>query len=243
MKPDRLLIPFVLLAFVTMAQVHTGVSIHGLTTVALVPPLIGFVVVTAVLYAVYLRVRAKAEEESIPPQRLGFFLAVGVMGFVLSAAAGLMTKSVDKASPDQGLSPAFRGEGMRLSSSPLGMALTVPPGWTRSSGKEVDFALVEPGGAVLSGFAITPSPGASLDSNLREMLARRGAAGEVAWGEEALANERAKTVVFTEGKARTKIWLARRGPYLVGFSCSGGEAVFADAQGRCRTALDGLEAR
>ena len=51
------------------------------------------------------------------------------------------------------------------------------------------------------------------------------------------------TIQRPDGRVRTKLWLGRKDPYRVGFTCAGPEATFAESATQCRDVLDHFEAR
>jgi hypothetical protein len=146
-------------------------------------------------------------------------------------------------------------EGSRVISVPLGLALTLPAPWepkVMPAQPGVDFAAVHPpSGTFFAGYALVPESGASgVEATLREVLEGRrkkwGQLFDEQWGDEIVAGLKARWLAFTierpDGRVRTKLWMADKGPYAIGFNCAGPESTFAESGRECRMLLDRTEA-
>jgi hypothetical protein len=248
---------FVAVLAITGGHLYEGIQQHGVSAEAIVPPVFGLVLV-AVIFAAVLRStrRAEARPGGATPEararRMKVFAALGVGGASLSALATVLsTVGAPKPAP-----PQFHREGNRVTSIPLGLALTAPPSWEPVAVEAqpgVDFALQHPAsGSFLAGYGLVAEhDGEDLDATLREVLEGRrekwGQLFDEEWGGETIGKASTRTLALTiqraDGRVRTKLWLGRVGPYRFGFTCSGPEAVFAESAKQCRELLDRFEAR
>ena len=248
---------FVLALVICGAGLRDDIKAHGVSVGVFVPAVFSLVLLAAIVGGV-LRWTAKAEAQpggatpEAARRRRNIFIAVGVAGASLSGLATVL-QTVTAPRP---AAPAFHLDGGRVSSIPLGLALTLAAPWEPAAVPAqpgVDFAVQHPpSGTVLTGYGLVLEPGDTDDeATLRTVLEGRrqkwGAIFDAQWGEELVGGLRAKTVAMTiqrpDGRVRTKLWLAHKGPYGVGFNCAGPEPTFADGDQQCRALLDRIEAR
>ena len=238
-------------------HLYEGVKANGVSAAAIVPVVLGLVLVAAILGGVlHFTTRAEAQPGGASPEarqrRLRISLMIGGAGAALSALATVASTFVaPRAAP-----PEFHVTDRRISSAPLGLALTFPVPWELAPiapQPGVDFVLSHPPtGTALSGYGLVAQPSdTDVDATLREVLegrrAKWGGVFDEQWGDEKVGGLRARTLTFSiprpEGRVRNKLWLARKGPYGVGFNCAGPDPTFAESEQQCRAALDRIEAR
>jgi hypothetical protein len=248
---------FVVVLVITGAHLREGVAQHGVSAEAIVPPVATLVLVAGIFAGVlHWTRRAEAQAGGTTPEararRTKVFVALGVGGASLSALATVLSNLT--ATPPA--PPRFHREDSRVTSVPLGLALTVPPSWEPvavDAQPGMDFALQHPAsGTFFAGYGLVAERAEDdLDATLRAVLeGRRDKWGQLfdeEWGNEAVGRARTRTLSLTvqrsDGRVRTKLWLGREGPYRVGFNCSGPEATFAESAKQCRDLLDRFETR
>ena len=247
---------FVIVLAISGAHLREGLVEHGVSAEAIVPPVLGLVLIGLVFAGVarWTR-RSEAQPGGTTPEaaarRTKLFVGIGVGGAALSALATVL--STVTATPPA--PPRFHLEGSRVTSVPLGLALTVPASWEPvdlPASPELDFAFQHPStGTFFAGNSIVVERrDEDLDATLRVVLdGRRAKWGQLfdeQWGSEVVGGIRTRTLALTiqrpDGRVRTKLWLGPKGPYRVGFTCAGPEATFAESEKQCREVLDRFEA-
>ena len=250
------LVPLVLL--ITGAHAYQAIEQGGLTTAAVLPPLLSLILIGGVLGGVlWWTGRAEAAPGGLDPaavkRRLRLFGVIGAIGAGLSTLAAVLGATVGR--PRTAPAP-FVGEGLSVASAPLRLALAIPADWERlpvPAQPGLDFAVQHPGSATVLSGAVLPNDDGDfdVDATLKQMLeGRRAKWGElldIEWGDEPLAGGRARTLALTfvraDGRRRIKVLFARRGAHSLDFDCAGPEASFAECAKQCRAVLDRIEVR
>jgi hypothetical protein len=246
---------FVIVLVITGAHLAEGLKQHGVSAEAIVPPVLGLVLIGGIFAGVlHFTRRAEAQAGGATPEararRMKIFVALGVGGASLSALATVLSNvTTPRPAP-----PRFHLEAGRVTSVPLGLALTIPPSWEPvavDAQPGIDFALQHPAtGTFLGGYGVVADrEDDELDATLRAVLEGRrekwGQLFDERWGSEAIGGAETRTLSLTiqrpDGRVRDKLWLGRKGPYRFGFSCAAPEATFAASEKQCRELLDRVE--
>jgi hypothetical protein len=142
----------------------------------------------------------------------------------------------------------LRVEGRRVIADVFGLELTVPAAWTplelpKQPG--LDAAYNHPGGAVLLLYGLPVDPKDTVDGTLEMMLDQRrqqfDRVEDISWGNERFGALDMRTLAFTvnapPAPARTRLWLAKKGRFLLGFNCSSPVSAFAEGERQCQAVL------
>jgi hypothetical protein len=242
---------------ITGGHLYEGLKEHGPSAEAIVPPVLGLILIAGIFAGIrHAQRRSEAQPGGTTPaaarRRRNVLVALGVGGACLSALATVgQTLTAPRLD-----APKFHAEGSRVSSTPLGLAFTLPAPWepmTLAGQPDLDFAAQHaPSGTFFTGNAvILESREASLDATLREVLeGRRKKWGQLLdeqWGDDRVGGTPARTLAITvqrpDGRVRSKLWLLHKGPYGASFTCAGPSITFGESEKQCRMVLDGVEAR
>ena len=187
-----------------------------------------------------------SQTSRLPPPKV-----LAIAGAIVVALVVVVVFLGRRSEPEPPKAPpaaALRVEGRRVVAEAFGLALTLPDAWSKLGLPKqpgLDVAFRHPGGAVLILYGVPVDPADTVDGTLEMMLDQRrqrfDTVDEVAWGNQRIGALDMRTLAFTvkapTETARTKLWLAKKDRFLLGFNCSSPASAFAEGDRQCQAAL------